>query len=155
MRGKVFILATVFLFLGYITYLFIYPSKFQFLTLGSWHIKVYKIEIENEFLLEFFYAFTSYCYAIFMPFYSVFITQEYTMRAVYSWALFWGVVGSSLEILQLKIDSDVMRSIHSLLPDVFYNYVEIRTFDFFDIIFIWIGVLSVFYLWNIIKEDTI
>lgn len=156
MKRKLFATATIFLFLAIMTYLFLYPDKFQMITIFSWSFKPYKIEIESELLLGFTYAFTSYCHAVFMPLYSILLTQDYTNKSMYFWAIFWGVIDSCFELLQLKTANVTQQdAIYSWFPDRFNHYFESGKFDISDIIFIWLGVLSVFYLWKIIKERTI
>jgi hypothetical protein len=147
----------MFLLLGVMTYLFLYPNKFQVITIFSLSFEPTKIEIKNELLLVFIYAFTSYCHAVFMPLYSVLLTQEYTNKALYFWAIFWGVVDSCFEFLQLKTANATQQqeAIYAWFPDRFNRYFESGKFDLSDIIFIWLGVLSVFYLWGKIKEKTL
>ena len=156
MKIKLFIIASIFLLLGVITYLFLYPNKFQVVTILWYSFEPSKIEINNELLLVFIYAFTSYCHAVFMPLYSVLLTQEYTNKAIYFWAIFWGVIDSCFEFLQLKTVSVTQQdAIYSWFPDRFNRYFESGKFDMSDIIFIWLGVLSVFYLWSKVKEKTL
>ena len=153
MKIKLLITASIFLLLGIMTYLFFYPNKFQILTMGSFQIEVYKVTIENPFFLAFIYAFTSYCHAVFMPLFSVLITQEYTDKSVYFWSFTWGVIDSCFELLQLKTISN--EEISSLwIFNRFNLYFETGHFDMGDIIFIWLGVFSVIYLWRYMKDSS-
>ena len=138
------------------TYLFFYPNKLQYLTYGSWYFEVYKIEINNDLFLGFIYSFTTYCYGFFMPIYSILIMQNYTTKSIYFWGIFWGVVDTVFEILQLRTTEDrQIDSIYLWLPDKFNHYIESGSCDAVDIAFLWLGILSAFYLWSIIKDDNI
>lgn len=149
-RKKVFLVATFFLVLGIACYAFLYPNKFHFITLGSWRIEAYKFNIENGILLTIVYALTSYCHIVFMTFYSILITDNLTTRAVVQWSLFWGVVDSAFEILQLKERSENSESYDFWLFNNINRYLENGHFDWGDLLFIWLGVVSVVYFWRVI-----
>lgn len=84
-----------------------------------------------------------------MPLFSILLTRASSDVAVYSWAIFWGVIDSGFELMQLKTaNTEQQNFIFLWLPDNFSRYFELGKFDIYDIIFIWLGVLSVFYLWK-------
>lgn len=146
--------ASIFLLLGILVYLFFYPAKFQTLTLGIFQINVYKVEVDNPLLLGFIYAFTSYSHAVFMPIYSVLIMDQCTDKSIFFWAVLWGVVDSLFEVLQLiPVSEGNLIKANTWGLERINRYFETGSFDVFDIVFIWLGVLSVFYLWKKIKED--
>jgi len=146
-KKQIFFVATFFLLLGISCYAFLYPNKFHFITLGNWHIETYKFTLQSSLLLSFIYALTSYCHVVFMTFYSVLITDNLTTRAVIQWSVFWGVIDSIFEILQLKQRSENATPSNFWLLNNINQYLEKGHFDSSDIAFIWLGVISAICFW--------
>ena len=147
-----FLIANAFLLLGIACYVFLYPHKFQIIHLGFWTFHPPKINIENALLLNFIYAFTSYCYVVFMTFYSVLITSNLSTKAVYQWAIFWGIIASAFELLQLKTATSGAQASDVWLINKVNRYLENGHFDGMDIVFIWLGVVTAVYVWREIKR---
>lgn len=152
LKKQVFLLASFFLVLGVACYFFLYPNKFQVVTIGWWRIEAYKIEVSNDILLWVIYGLTSYCHIVFMTFYSLVITDNLTTKAVYQWSIFWGVVDSLFEIGQLKQASSEPSIFDTWPLSNINHYLEAGRFDIGDILFIWLGVLSSIYFWRMLSN---
>ena len=150
-----FLYASFFLCLGFFCYLFLYPYKFQTLSIGTWAFQPHKIILPSS-LLVFIYSLTSYCHALFMTLFSVVISSNKTNKVLCQWGFFWGIVDSVFEILQLKTVSHTEADPNSspfVLLKTTYHYLESGSFDGTDILFIWLGVFSAFYLCKTIRNN--
>lgn len=153
-RKKIFLVATFFLFLGIACYAFFYPNKFHSISLGDWRIEFYKLKIQSAFFLAIIYSLTSYCHIIFMTLYSVLITDNLTTKGVFRWSIFWGIVDSIFEVLQLKESAEnSVPSDYWLLNNI-NRYLESGHFDIWDVVVIWLGVISVIFFWRLLCKNS-
>ena len=152
-----FLIASLFLAIGVVCYLFIYPNKFQAFEFYGFYFEIYKIQIGEGLILTLIYSLTSYCHAVFMTLYSISITTKLSSNIVYQWGFFWGVVDSVFEILQLINTRDSYINFNSHIMNLAEQFFIDGTFDILDLLFIWLGVISAFYLYRMnlckIKKD--
>ena len=147
-KKNVFLVATFFLLLGVFCYAFLYPNKFHSISLGEWHLVFYKFNIQSAFLLTVIYSLTSFCHIIFMTLYSVVITDNLTFKGVLRWSIFWGVVDSIFEVMQLKEKPENAVSSGFWLIKKINYYLENGHFDIWDIAVIWLGVIFILLFWK-------
>jgi len=91
-----------------------------------------------------------------MTLYSVLISQKYTDKSCYQWGFFWGIVASVFEILQLSSvihkEADPNASPFDFLATT-NHYLAAGSFDGVDILFIWLGIFSAFYLCKTMRKS--
>jgi hypothetical protein len=149
-----FIISTSFLSIGVLVYLFFYPNKFNEINLfGFYNFSVKKVVIVNPIIMQFVYAVTSYCHVIFMTFYSVILSKKVTTHLVFAWAIIWGTIDTIFEIFQLKTVTNETQD-NSYLLNIFNKYFENGQFSIMDILFIWLGVISIAIIWQLIQRKT-
>lgn len=136
-KKNILYVSLFFLILGSLLYLFFYPNKNIYISVGDYNLYLYKVRINNHYLMSFIYSLTSYCHIVFIVLFSLFLTKLEKSH-IYFWAIFWGVTDTLFEILQL-INSYDEKSYFFAYMD---NYFVGGKFDINDIIFIWAGVIS-------------
>ncbi|QQZ28861.1 hypothetical protein HMY34_08900 [Thiothrix subterranea] len=153
-KRNLLIMATICLLLGIAVYLFLYPNKFQSITIpfiGVIFPK--KIMINNQTLMVFIYSFTSFLHVIFMTLFCSVISTHITPKIMMSWGVTWGVIDSVFEFYQIDGMIETTSTVHSYIMEQAINYLNLGVYNKLDIVSIWIGVLFVFLLTVFIKED--
>jgi len=153
-KKSIFLVATFFLLLGIFCYAFLYPNKFHSINIGHWHIVFYKLNIQNTVFLAIIYSLTSFCHIIFMTLYSVLITNNLSFRGVVKWSLFWGIVDSVFEVMQLKESTESTVLSSYWLINKINHYLGRGHFDIWDMVVIWLAVLVIILFWRYFCLDS-
>ena len=139
-RTQLFWVANLFLLLGILSYLFLYPDKFKVISIFDFELfTVKKIDFQNTLLLSFVYSFTSFCHVVFMTLYGALLSKKITTQIVIKWAILWGVVDSIFEYGQYSFTFKEEGFIGS--------YFLSGVFDKTDLVAIWVGVILTSSLW--------
>lgn len=138
-RQKILASGVLILIIGILTYLFLYPNKFNY---------GYKLVINNPLILTIIYSITDLCHVYFMTAFSVASNQLINLKSIVFWGLFWASIDSVFEILQLSNNMHLYIGSNALS-----HYFDSGVFDGYDILAIWMGfILAIIVLSHIIKR---
>jgi len=84
----------------------------------------------------------------------VLITNNLSFQGIVKWSLFWGIVDSVFEVMQLKESAESTVLSSYWLVNKINHYLGSGHFDIWDMVVIWLGVLVVILFWRFFCLDS-
>ena len=115
--------------IGFAVYFMLYDQKFEF--------GMVKYTLTNSFVRLTVFSLPSFLHVIAFTFLILATYQSITLKNAINWSIFWGVLNSMFEYFQSY--KNLLEK--KYVPEYLANYFEHGTFDWLDMLSIWLGVL--------------